>query len=498
MSVAAVGNYENDDVLRMMAACIQTPGVQQYINGQKTNLLGIPVLLWGAPGVGKTARIAQMADKLGYHFVTVLASIREASDFLGIPIPGGKKTFEVYDPNTKQKVRKSINTLTFSPPDWALELQANAGNDPFAPPNVPEGKRALLFLDEFSTALPDVQNALLRVVQERVVGDLQLPANVAIVAAANPPWMTPSGEGMLSPPTANRFVHLNWTPPTPKQWAQWFSGSTPKGGGLRWPRLNMREFEANFAQLRTTAATWFDTGVGGGVGLKGVKNAGAGGAGGFLFEMPDKANVTALMSKAEEDPLSFHADIFAWPSPRSWELAMRARAGCLSINPVPGGSAGQVRLADEVTCATVGSKACTAFNNFAAGLSRTIVSPSNLIDGDDAVRRKALASLAKKVKGGGADFITAQFDAIMAYMIGGATTENAPNALAAMSVVASEGIMQMREANYQLLVNQAKEYLQSPEGVAKRASDPAWFQGYRTFLVGVDQQQRDLAGQLRG
>jgi hypothetical protein len=496
MSVAAVGNYENDDVLRMMAACIQTPGVGVYMNGQKTNLLGIPVLLWGAPGVGKTARIAEMADKLGYHFVTVLASIREASDFLGIPIPGGTKTFQQYDPNTGGMVNKKVNALTFSPPDWALELQANAGNDPFANPNTPDGRRALLFLDEFSTALPDVQNALLRVVQERVVGDLQLPANVAIVAAANPPWMTPSGEGALSPPTANRFVHLNWTPPTPKQWAQWFSGKTPKAGALRWPKINMREFEANFEQLRMQASTWFDVGTGGGAGLKGVKGAGAGGEGGYLFEMPKEENVTALIAQAEENPLQFHADIFAWPSPRSWELAMRARAGCLSVNPVPGGSAGQMRIADEVTCATVGSKACTAFNNFAAGLSRTLVSAADLIDGDESTRKKALASLAKKAKNSGADFITAQFDAILGYMIGGATEQNAPNALEAIRITSNAGKMHMRMTNFENVVRMATEYLQSPAGVNHR-SDAAWFAGFRAFLLGVDAEGKALESLLR-
>ena len=83
-----------------------------------------------------------------------------------------------------------------APPDWAVRL-VRAG-------------RGLLFLDELSTAPPAVQAALLRVVLERRVGALQLPAGaVRIVAAANPRVGAADG-WELSPPLANRFVHLYW------------------------------------------------------------------------------------------------------------------------------------------------------------------------------------------------------------------------------------------------------------------------------------------------
>ena len=113
-----------------------------------------PVLLWGAPGTGKTSAIRAMAQAMGLPCETVIASIREPSDFAGLPVVVG------------QGVR-------FAPPAWAQRL-AGAGH-------------GVLFLDELSTAPPAVQAALLRVVLERVVGDLELPAEVAVVAAANPP-----------------------------------------------------------------------------------------------------------------------------------------------------------------------------------------------------------------------------------------------------------------------------------------------------------------------
>lgn len=111
----------------------------------------------------------------------MIASVHEPSDFSGLPVVG--------DDPAEQGV-------PMAPPDWAVRL-VRAG-------------RGLLFLDELSTAPPAVQAALLRLVLERRIGALRLPPGVRIVAAANPRASAADG-WELSPPLANRFVHLNWT-----------------------------------------------------------------------------------------------------------------------------------------------------------------------------------------------------------------------------------------------------------------------------------------------
>ena len=141
----------------------------------------LPVLLWGEPGIGKTAALNQLADALDLPLTTVIASVHEPSDFSGLPIVG--------DDPAQQGV-------PLAPPDWAVRL-VRAG-------------RGLLFLDELSTATPAVQAALLRLVLERRIGSLQLPPGVRIVAAANPRSSAADG-WELSAPLANRFVHLQWT-----------------------------------------------------------------------------------------------------------------------------------------------------------------------------------------------------------------------------------------------------------------------------------------------
>lgn len=136
---------------------------------------GIPVILWGDPGTGKTSFIQSLGRAIGVLVEVVIASIREPSDFAGLPVI-------------------TNGYMELAPPSWASRLTEAGGG--------------LLFLDEISTAPPSVQSALLRVVRDKVVGDLPLPEEVMVVAAANPPEQTVGWD--LTAPMANRFIHIDW------------------------------------------------------------------------------------------------------------------------------------------------------------------------------------------------------------------------------------------------------------------------------------------------
>ena len=147
-------------MLRALAACVKA---------------NVPVLIWGQPGIGKTAVITACGETWGYHVETIVGSNREPTDFMGYPIERDGKT-------------------VYSELAWAARLA--------------EAEKGILFLDELTTCAPSVQRVMLRIVQERYVGDTKLHDGVAIIAAANPPEVAVDGYP-LAPPVANRFCHLN-------------------------------------------------------------------------------------------------------------------------------------------------------------------------------------------------------------------------------------------------------------------------------------------------
>jgi hypothetical protein len=133
----------------------------------------VPVVLWSHPGVGKTALVCQIGERLGRLVATLVGSTLEATDIGGYPVLGEQG-------------------VEFRPP---AQLARIAGTD------------AILFLDELTTSPPPVQAAMLKLVLDRRVGNLALGDRVAIVAAANPPESAADGYD-LAPPMANRFCHL--------------------------------------------------------------------------------------------------------------------------------------------------------------------------------------------------------------------------------------------------------------------------------------------------
>jgi hypothetical protein len=225
---------------------------------------GKPTVLWGKPGTGKSSFVRSLGVALNLPVETIIASIREPSDFAGLPI-----------------ITKN-DDVRLAPPAWARRL-ADSG-------------RGILFLDELSTAPPAVQSALLRVVLERVVGDIVIPDDVWIVAAANP-TDTSSGTWSLSAALANRFVHVNWDLST-KAWVEGMLNGWSTSNDVSLLPENWKEtishttsMVASFIQARPA----------------------------LLLREPDNAEESGG----------------AWPSPRTWDMATHLIAAARSAGAAP-------------------------------------------------------------------------------------------------------------------------------------------------------------------
>ncbi|MEW2298396.1 MoxR family ATPase [Streptomyces sp. NPDC006655] len=245
-----------DDLLNLLGTFTTEPRPDTQLEALTLAVAAdLPVLLWGEPGIGKTAALHQLAAALDLPLTTVIASVHEPSDFSGLPVVGD-------DP--------AVQGVPMAPPDWAVRLVA-AG-------------RGLLFLDELSTAPPAVQAALLRLVLERRVGALRLPPGVRIVAAANPRSSAADG-WELSPPLANRFVHLQWAHD---------HEVVVRGLGGTWPRATLPRLDPG----RLPAAVDF------------ARRAVCG----LLATRP------TLVHRLPSGEVRRGG---AWPSPRSWDMTLR-------------------------------------------------------------------------------------------------------------------------------------------------------------------------------
>jgi hypothetical protein len=177
----------------------------------------VPVFLWGAPGVGKSICLEEIAPAIGEPIWTVILSIREPSDQGGLPIirPDG---------------------VSMHPPLWAFELKAKG--------------HGVVFWDEFNTAPPTTQSSALRVIHGGYAGDMKLPEDTSHVAAGNPASMVTGGYD-LTAAIANRWTHIDWPLP-PTEWCDGMVAGWPSPEIVRLPK----EWRAGSAASRGLLAAF--------------------------------------------------------------------------------------------------------------------------------------------------------------------------------------------------------------------------------------------------
>ena len=112
-----------------------------------------PVMLWGAPGIGKSDVIQLIGDEEGRSVIDLRLLLMEPTDLRGIPF-----------------YNKEKNCMDWAPP---VDL-----------PTDPKDT-SILFLDEINAAPPAVQAAAYQLILNRRIGNYVLPKGVSIVAAGN-------------------------------------------------------------------------------------------------------------------------------------------------------------------------------------------------------------------------------------------------------------------------------------------------------------------------
>ena len=107
------------------------------------------VMIWGPPGVGKSAVVARVAREQGLEFIDVRLSQLAPTDLRGLPVPKN-------------------GTSRWFPPEF-----------------LPRGGTGILFLDELNMAPPTMQGVAQQLILDRKVGSYELPDGWLVWAAGN-------------------------------------------------------------------------------------------------------------------------------------------------------------------------------------------------------------------------------------------------------------------------------------------------------------------------
>jgi hypothetical protein len=279
---------------------------------------GLPCLFEGPPGVGKSARIKTAARVRELPFRAVYMPSKQPEDLTGLPVPDRKG-----------------------------EIRSVCGLAPVRELNE-EGRGVLLF-DEVNWATRATQSALLSVVLERQVGDTKIASGVRLLLAANAADEGDGGVAMLTT-LANRVAHFRVPKPSADEYVAFRQGAVEHGivaiadaervVEARWPSV--------YPRLNGLLCGFFK------------------GRGRDLVH--------------QQPPVGAKARHRGWPSPRSWDAAIRAAATCVAL--------GEEALQDEFLEACVGEGAAMEFAEFAR--EADLPEPAAMLRGDWAPDRRRL------------------------------------------------------------------------------------------------------------
>jgi len=146
----------------------------------------IPVMIWGAPGVGKSETVFQIGASLGIPVRDIRLSQMDPVDIRGIP--------------------SCLDGYTI----W---------NVPHFLPNPDVEPEGIMFFDEINQASHSVQAAAYQLILDRKVGDYELPEGWRIICAGNRAQDRALANKMSSA-LNNRLIHVDFEPQL-NDWVNW-------------------------------------------------------------------------------------------------------------------------------------------------------------------------------------------------------------------------------------------------------------------------------------
>ena len=145
-----------------------------------------PMMVWGAPGLGKSTIIRKLAEEYGVQFIDVRLAQREPVDIRGLPVP------------TENGVEWQVSA------EW---------------PRDPDSRGIILF-DELTAADRSLQVAAYEFILDRRLGDLYKVPDGWYICAAGNRTEDRAVSTTMSSALANRFLHVELES-NADNWLEW-------------------------------------------------------------------------------------------------------------------------------------------------------------------------------------------------------------------------------------------------------------------------------------
>ncbi|MCC5611005.1 ATP-binding protein [Nostoc sp. CHAB 5834] len=150
----------------------------------------LPVIMSGAPGVGKSDIVALVAKNIEADCIISHPVTGEPTDVKGLPFPDETKTFARF--------------LPYGDLERAIKAK----------------KKTIWFLDDFGHALPAVQASYMQLLLARQIGEHKISDFVTFVLATNLKQHRAGTHGFIEP-VKSRFSTIINLKPTLQEWTPW-------------------------------------------------------------------------------------------------------------------------------------------------------------------------------------------------------------------------------------------------------------------------------------
>jgi len=148
----------------------------------------MPVLVKGAPGIGKSDIVTQVTEELKCDLIIEHPVVSDPTDFKGLPFPKGEEA----------------DFLPFGSLKQIIETN----------------KPTVFFLDDLGQAPPAVQAACMQLILARKINGHKVSDQVTFIAATNRRIDQAGVQGLLEP-VKSRFVSIIELTPDLEDWCKW-------------------------------------------------------------------------------------------------------------------------------------------------------------------------------------------------------------------------------------------------------------------------------------